>query len=144
MAPAKLVVWKEEYSVGSAFIDDEHRRIVDILNDLFNVIRDGKADAALREILARLADYTVTHFRDEEELMARCNYPGLDAQKKAHDFMRARTRQMAFAGSLGEGDARRLMEAVKEWWMGHILEMDRQCRPYFVARRPDQRSPVPT
>lgn len=77
----------DKYKTDIPLVDDEHRHLFEIIeqtNDLIhaNLLHD-KYDEIMH-LLDELKTYTETHFSDEEALMEKISYPGLDAQKKAH------------------------------------------------------------
>ena len=76
-----------KYMTGITLIDDEHRRLFEIIKETNDLIHEeflhDKYDEIVR-LITELRDYTEFHFSDEEALMTRIQYPGLDAQKRAH------------------------------------------------------------
>ena len=130
------VEWKPFYSVGEDAIDDQHKRLLGIVDDLYVAIQMGHAEARVQEVLDRLAEYTTTHFDHEERVMWGCGYPNFDAHKAMHDEMRRRVGELrANSNAVAEGD---LLQFVKTWWIRHIQNQDRTYSPYLdaVARQP--------
>lgn len=78
------MVWKEELSVGVKLIDDEHKSLIQAVNDLFDACSQGKGRAKIAETMKFMEDYTVKHFRDEENLQLRYSYPGYAAHHALH------------------------------------------------------------
>lgn len=76
-----------KYKTDIQLVDDEHRRLFEIIkeaNDLiFQELLHDKYDKII-ELLSELKDYTEFHFSDEEKLMEKIGYPGLEAQQRAH------------------------------------------------------------
>lgn len=76
-----------KYMTGIELIDEEHRHLFDIIRETNDLIHEeflyDKYDEIMR-LLTELKNYTEFHFSDEEALMERIQYPGLDAQKRAH------------------------------------------------------------
>ena len=77
MSATDLIEWSDEFSVGIQEIDEQHKVLVGLLNQLHQAIREHHGRATSREILGRLAEYTRTHFLLEESLMRLTHYPGL-------------------------------------------------------------------
>lgn len=77
----------DKYKTGITFVDDEHRKLFEIISDTNDLIHDqllhDKYDEIMR-LLAELRDYTELHFSEEEALMERIHYPELPSQKRAH------------------------------------------------------------
>jgi hemerythrin len=65
-----LFDWKEDYSVGVASIDDQHKRLIAWINRLHEAMTAGAAGNVMEQTLADLIDYTVYHFATEEKLFA--------------------------------------------------------------------------
>ncbi len=128
----------DKFKTGIELVDDEHRRLFEIIkeaNDLINAeLLHDKYDKIM-EILASLKDYTEFHFNDEEELMKRISYPGLEAQKHAH---------AAFIERLVDIDLNKLDEIDNDqqaylldlinfligWLSNHILASDKKLGEY--------------
>lgn len=77
----------DKYKTDIPLIDDEHRHLFEIIEQTNDLIHEkllhDKYDEIMR-LLDELKTYTETHFSDEEALMEKISYPGIDAQKKAH------------------------------------------------------------
>ena len=130
-----LLAWKEDYSVKVRQFDDQHRRLIDMVNKLHDAVKLGKGSGILGDVLSSLAAYTQTHFADEERVMLQNRYPGFTAHKKAHDQLVARVRE--FQRQVGTGDATvtpGLMNFLKEWLLQHIQGVDMQYGPYLNGK----------
>jgi hemerythrin len=77
--------WSSDLDTGIESIDQQHRRIVDYLNELSNANSAGDM-AVTNHVLNELVDYTVTHFAFEEELQEKAGYPFLRAHKRVHEI----------------------------------------------------------
>jgi len=80
-----LMEWNEKLSVGVASIDAEHKRLVGMLNELYDAMQARHSQEALGKVLDGLINYTASHFKHEETLFARTGYPAAAAHKKEHD-----------------------------------------------------------
>ena len=78
------MVWSEDLSVGVPSIDKQHKALIEATNNLYDACKQGKGREKVLEMLDFLANYTVTHFRDEEGLQSKSGYPGYEAHKKLH------------------------------------------------------------
>lgn len=121
-----LVEWRTEYSVGNERLDQQHQRIVDMINRLGAAMDTGAEKAALMKILSDLAGYTKTHFADEERLLEECAYPGLAEHRARHADL---NRQLAdfyrtFYTS-SRPQTKEVMLFLQHWLYGHILEQDK-------------------
>lgn len=77
--------WDDSLSVGNPQIDDDHKHLFALLDKLQDAMKQGKANAVLASILDELVQYTVWHFRREEQFMQRIRYADFAAHKAEHD-----------------------------------------------------------
>ena len=84
----KKIEWNDEYLLGVPEIDKQHKKLIAIANELYDVVTGD--ESALKEkmpsILKELTDYTEYHFSNEEELQKKIGYVGLSTHKAAHEF----------------------------------------------------------
>lgn len=78
------IKWDNAWNTGIPVIDQQHRKLVNIMNDLSEAMRVGKSRDVLSDVLTVLIDYTKTHFSTEEKLMARADYSDIDEHKEIH------------------------------------------------------------
>ncbi len=67
--------WSDEYSVGNAVLDNEHKQLFNILNELYTAFMNHETMEKLGGILSDLHNYTIYHFSHEEELLKERNHP---------------------------------------------------------------------
>jgi hemerythrin len=79
-----FISWNDTYNTDTEKIDEQHRKLVDIINELYDAKETGKAQEALDGILSRLMDYTKYHFDFEEALLDELDYPELVEHKAKH------------------------------------------------------------
>lgn len=127
-----LVNWTSEFSVDIPIFDEQHRKIVDMLNELHASIVQGRGADTARRDLARLASFAVQHFRHEEQLMQRYGYAELPLHRAEHAAM---ARHIAeFQGRLSRGEVAitvALLNYLRDWLVRHFLEMDRKYAEFF-------------
>jgi len=127
-----LIQWNEKLSVGNRKIDQQHQTLVKLINDLNESFAEGKAKSVLSKILDELAGYTVTHFKDEEDIMAKGNYPDLEAHKKIHINFVNKVVETIDNVKSGKGMVSKdLMVFLKEWLIDHIMGTDQKYAPYI-------------
>lgn len=129
-----LLEWSNEFSVGSRKMDNEHKMIFSMINELDDQIHSGKGYASLPYIFTAMKAYSVYHFASEEALLEEQNDPGLANQKKMHgdfierisDFEEAvQNREMHIAD--------KVMTFLKSWWIGHIQNEDKKYMPSVLG-----------
>jgi len=124
--------WSDELSVGVDKIDDEHRVLIGIANELITAVRAGGDTAVVSDIINRLREYTVSHFNNEETLMRDVDYPELHAHLNAHarlkDGVKIYRRQIYEQSDVTAND---ILQFVKGWLLGHILQHDRDLARFI-------------
>lgn len=127
----QLIEWDNSLSVGNQKIDSQHKVLIKLINNLNEAFAEGKTKSAIGEILKELAEYTVTHFGDEERFMERGNYPDLANHKKIHvkfvDTVKTTINDFESGKSMVSKD---LMIFLKEWLIEHIMGTDQKYSSY--------------
>ena len=127
-----LLTWDDSYSVGVAEIDKQHKRLFDLINDLFDAMKVGKAKDVIEKVIKELANYTVYHFGYEEKYFDQFGYSETAAHKKEHkDFVDTVSK---FQSEFASGNALLSMEVMsflKKWLQGHIKGTDQHYTEFF-------------
>ena len=132
MATNQMLVWNDTFSVDIQEIDEQHKNLVAMLNELSKAMHEHHGSAACRSILDQLADYTRTHFLLEESLMRLTHYPGFEIHKKQHeDLIREVAALQAKLDSGTVVITFELLHFLKEWLSHHIMESDKRFGAYF-------------
>jgi hemerythrin len=125
-------VWKEDYSVGIKKIDEQHKKLVTHLNDLYEAMKVGKGKVALDGVLNGLVQYTKDHFATEESLMKLYDYPEYEDHKQKHDKMAEHVVKLKQKVDSGEiSNPLQITDFLKEWLGKHILSTDKRYGPYL-------------
>jgi|WetSurMetagenome_2_1015567.scaffolds.fasta_scaffold00222_27 hemerythrin len=111
--------WSSDLNTGIEVIDDQHKRIVNYLNELNDANDKGDSQITNR-VLNELVDYTLTHFAFEEELQEKAGYPFLRAHKRVHDIFTKRIAEFQKRAVAGENVAPELLSMLKIWLVNHI------------------------
>ena len=130
-----LITWSDELSVGVSAFDNQHKRLVALINELHDAMSAGKGSKVLGKILSELADYTVYHFKAEEAVFETYGYPGLGSHRDSHGEL---TRQVLdFKDQFEAGKAVLSMELMKfltDWLTNHILDTDKAYTAFLNSR----------
>ncbi|MEZ5358394.1 MAG: bacteriohemerythrin [Candidatus Zixiibacteriota bacterium] len=119
--------WSDQMSVGNMQMDTQHKRLFDLINQLYDAMKAGKGKEVAGKIVSELHKYTVTHFRDEEKMLAGINYPKLNEQKSSHKKFTDKVAQ--FQKDLEGGKMTvnvEMMSFLKDWLVNHIQKMDKE------------------
>jgi hemerythrin len=130
-----LMTWTNEMSVGVKVLDEDHKKLVEMLNQLNDGIIAGQRRAALELVIGKMADYTNVHFAREERFFAQTGYPGGDAHKMEHEHLRRRVLnlQMRFESGQSLDLSMEVLNFLKKWLTNHIQGSDMEYRPYLNA-----------
>lgn len=127
----KLIEWDESLSVGNGKIDSQHKVLIKLINDLNEAFSEGRTRDAIGKILEELANYTVTHFSDEESIMTKGKYPDLEDHKKIHVKFVSTVQQTIEDFKSGKAMVSKdLMIFLKEWLIEHIMGTDQKYKSY--------------
>ena len=121
-----LLTWNNGYSVGVQKIDSQHTILFTILNDLHAAMMKGQAQSLTGTMLHKLADYTHTHFTDEEAMMAAAKYPGLADHKLKHRELVKQVEEYVLSYEKGEISLNlKLLNFLRDWLTNHIQKVDK-------------------
>ena len=79
--------WKESLSVGIDAIDDQHKSLIERLNQVSAALASNQGEKEVARTLDFLIKYTNYHFSKEEGYMSQYNYPGLTEQRETHEAL---------------------------------------------------------
>ena len=79
-----MITWNDAWSVGVDVIDEEHKKLVDILQKLFGALITVQAKSYIKGLVDELMDYTHYHFKNEEAILGKYDYPHLEQHKAQH------------------------------------------------------------
>ncbi|MBG0776294.1 MAG: hemerythrin family protein [Desulfovibrionaceae bacterium] len=130
-----LIEWDDSYAVEDS-IDEQHRKLFDILNDIFRCLRSGPVRARDRDHLtASLRDYCRHHFTNEEALMESVGYPGVERHRVEHARFSAKVEE--FAAAPVQADAAGLLDLLAfldNWLISHIINSDKRFGHFLRER----------
>lgn len=107
--------WSNSLDTGISVIDEQHKRIVDYINELYDA-QQTLDKRRVGEVIEELVDYTVSHFACEESLMEQAGYPFLEPHKKVTKFVGR--------FEAGEDVAGELLTMLQRWLINHIRNED--------------------
>ena len=134
-ATTELFPWAPAYSVGIELIDQQHKNLVTIVNELHQLMATGTARSQLGKVLAKLIKYTQNHFQTEENLMRTHQYPQYAAHKAEHDHLTQTV--LDFQGKFQRNEIGltiEVMDFLKDWLAKHILGADKAYGPFLHAQ----------
>ena len=125
-----VIKWRDSYATGVAEMDAEHRELIDIINQLYEMLREKKSHDELKNIYDRLHSYTEKHFQHEEQMLEEAEYDGLAGQQNAHkQFIVELDKMEADLLSGNESVVPVVYKFLRDWWLQHIVEIDKLYGP---------------
>ncbi|MCL2759968.1 MAG: bacteriohemerythrin [Treponema sp.] len=135
-----LITWSEKFSCGIKLIDDQHKELVELVNEMFNHVtgNDLQEKNYFNRVINDAVAYVKTHFATEEKLMLATKFDGYAEHKKEHD-----TFVLAVVENIKDYEAGKRLTLstftrfLKDWVLSHIALMDKKYFEYFkkVATR---------
>lgn len=127
-----FVKWKDVYNTGITAIDDQHKKLVDLINQLYYNVYNTLPEKSIQEVLDSLIEYTESHFWFEEDLMKKSAYPSLSIHKKEHDGFVSRIKEFSNKFDKKQPVTFQVVQFLKTWLTDHILETDRAYIPFVI------------
>jgi hemerythrin-like metal-binding protein len=123
------VKWNESLSTGIDTIDEHHRYLFDLINDLFEVVKHKRGAGEIAKLLKATDAYAQVHFRTEEQMMRHYGYDGIYRQEQQHHAFEARIQE--FYEELHENPLVaqfNVLSYLRDWLIHHISIDDAELR----------------
>ncbi len=129
----ELIPWREEFALGISEIDEQHKKILAIINNLSEIFQEKKhhEQGVIDQIIQELNDYANYHFQTEEKYFDLFNYQDAEAHIKIHNQYREKISEWRQQYEK-ENDPKiffDVSEFLKNWWVWHINNTDRAYVP---------------
>ena len=129
-----LITWSKTFSCGIRLIDDQHKGLVDLVNEMFNHVSGNEAQEReyFNKIILEAVNYIKVHFATEEKIMKTTGFSGYSEHKLAHEnFI------VTVVETINDFKYRRhvsllsFTKFLKNWILSHIAVMDKQYFEYL-------------
>jgi hemerythrin len=135
MGKDKFVDWDDRYSVGIPLIDDQHKHLIALTNELYACCIGGteEVQACFRDAIRGAVDYVKYHFTAEEKMLENVQYPGIAAHKKEHESFVIKI--LADARDFEEGKKfvpNIFVRYLRDWILAHIAVEDKKYAEYIM------------
>lgn len=129
------VAWEKKFSVGIESMDDQHKVLFEIINDIYDNIGKKSNNEIIFDLLVKLRQYTVDHFTAEENHLETTGYPELDHQRKEHKVFIDKI--VDLEKRYKEGKVILTFEVtsfLKSWLVQHIEISDKKYGAFLAAK----------
>jgi len=131
----QFLEWKDDYSVGIDSIDQQHKKLINLINQLQTAIDYSTGKEFEQEALDELVDYTKTHFTYEEGLLRDNDYPDYENHKAQHEKMFKKVEEVLSNYQHDQDSAMSdAVEFLKDWLIKHINGTDKEYSSYLIDR----------
>jgi len=130
-----FITWDDSYSVHVESIDKQHQKMMSMINDLHNALLEGETVETIVDVLNRLKIYTEEHFKFEEDIFDKYDYPeGPDHKKRHHELVDRVNNFHNRLTSDHEKVGDELLEFLLFWLGNHIKTVDRQYTAFMLEK----------
>jgi hemerythrin len=142
------VVWQEKMSIGNKIIDDEHKYLICLINSVEIALKLEDHSKVMMMLFDQLEEYTSTHFRQEEMLQLKIEYPHYNEHKLEHNKILnkmkslkeryleslkapAGTAEAELAAKAGEDVEHEIVKLLRGWILEHLLKTDMKMKRHL-------------
>jgi hemerythrin len=127
-----VIQWSKELSVDVLEVDRQHQRLIQMINDLNDAMKQRKGAEVLGKTISGLLDYTKTHFAFEEKYFDQFGYVDAPSHKKMHVEFTKRVGDVKEKFEKGQlGVSLEVMDFLSDWLKKHIMGIDKKYVPLF-------------
>jgi len=133
-----IVTWSDSLLVGIEFLDNQHKHLVELTNELYRACMLGgnTLDDVFKATMRRMADYVRLHFATEQKLFKLISYPDSLEHKKEHDTLVFRVIKTL---KEYEGDKNFIpldfVQFLKDWIIDHVAKSDQKYAAFYRRRK---------
>ena len=129
-----MIEWKPEFSVGVVALDDQHKELFKLLDDLTGAL-DKHVAADIDFALTKLHVYVLFHFSSEEHLLAKYGYANFEEHVGEHLKFKSKVEEFKRQYTESRPElAVRIRDYLYEWIGEHILQVDKQYAAFLASR----------
>lgn len=130
-----MTQWSSRLVLGVDAVDEDHKRLVGILNNCYRALMLNNHDHELAGIVNELRDYTYYHFETERMLMLQHGYSEAATHIEAHEEFSAAIQDFKNRFQAGESFiALDVLTYLNEWLVTHIKNNDREFVSFLKAK----------
>ncbi len=128
--------WRTELELGIDSIDSQHKKLITFADQIYRMAQQeaSQTDDEILLVLNELKDYTIYHFKTEEELFLKYRFPEYETHKLEHDNFRQYIAafQLEEAGHSRQEKINELLVSIVKWIIKHIIDSDYWYKDYLI------------
>jgi len=129
------IKWNDDLSVKIPLIDEQHKKLISMINNFYKSFNDGKSDESLVILVSGLRDYTEFHFSAEEDLLSQHSFPGLTEQQTEHEGFLNKINDVHERMKNGKMVVSiEVTNYIKDWVSKHIMGTDKKYSKYLIDK----------
>ena len=126
------VIWDETFSVGVEVIDEQHKKLIKMLNTMIEAENTSVNSEIISTVLTEMRQYASEHFALEEKYMLEYGYLDYDSHKAQHkEFIKKVAMLCIETTHQSRTVPTEILEYLKHWLINHILKTDMQYKTLF-------------
>jgi hemerythrin len=126
------IAWEQGLSVGVRELDQQHQKLIEMLNELESAMRAGKGKESMVGTLTTLAGYTKTHFALEEKYFAQYDYPDVGKHISEHQAFIRKVKDFIDNYNADKvGLTMDIHSFLRNWVANHIMQEDKKYGAHF-------------
>lgn len=130
-----IVKWRESYATGISSMDTQHKKVIELINLLYNMIVEKEPSESINKVLSEMNQYAELHLREEEELLKNNEFPEFSQHRQSHSGYRKKT--LIFIDEAKNGNQAMMKEMysyLRKWWLDHILTEDMKYGEFLRSK----------
>jgi len=130
----ELITWTNKFACGIKVIDDQHKGLVDLVNEMFNHVTGNNVQEKdyFNRVIQEIVKYVKNHFATEEKILILSKYSGYREHKKEHEsFIREIATNIRDFQAGKRFTLSSFTRYIKDWILSHIALMDKQYFEYL-------------
>jgi hemerythrin len=129
------MTWNPSLSIKVEALDEQHKTLVNMVNELHDAMKEGKGSQTLGDVLNSLVSYTDSHFADEVRLMEIHAYPDMAEHKEIHESLLKQVLELLKRFKSGRAILTLdVMMFLKDWLVTHIQGDDKKFGVFLNSK----------
>jgi hemerythrin-like metal-binding protein len=122
-----VLPWKDEYNLGIVSIDEQHKKLIGIINTLAKDIAQGLTHADINSTIVRMEQYVKDHFQYEEGYFALCKYEATPEHIAEHRIFLEKTEEFRKRAETEDPTLSiEILGYLEDWFLHHVQVVDKQ------------------